>query len=102
MEKPIAVVDASGGPRAAVRVMRELQAVGRVRGHPRPPAARRRARRAAPPRPYATARTTSTGVIDDDVQPVDPDTAVAELFTRAPESPFPVPVADADGDGCSA
>jgi glycine betaine/proline transport system ATP-binding protein len=96
MEKPISVVEANGGPRAAVRVMRETQSsaafvlsrerrlLGAVLAEPAAKAVRE-------------GRNDLDGLIDEDVQPVDPDTAVADLFTRCAESPFPVPVADGDG-----
>jgi glycine betaine/proline transport system ATP-binding protein len=96
MEKPIAVVDANGGPRAAVRVMREQQTsaafvvdrarrlVGVVFAEPAAKAVRE-------------GRNTLDGVIEDGVQPVDPDTAVADLFTLSAESPLPVPVTDRNG-----
>jgi glycine betaine/proline transport system ATP-binding protein len=96
MEPPISVVDANGGPRAAVRVMRETQSAAAF--------ALTRERRllgAVLAEPAAQAvrdgKTDLDGLIDSDVQPVDPDTTVAELFTRCAESPFPVPVADEDG-----
>ena len=96
MEKPISVVEASGGPRAAVRVMRETQSsaafvlardrhlLGAVLAEPAAQAVR-------------DGKNALDGYIEEDVQPVDPDTAVADLFTRCAESPFPVPVADAEG-----
>jgi glycine betaine/proline transport system ATP-binding protein len=96
MEQPLAVVDANGGPRAAVRVMRETQSaaafvlsrerrlLGAVHAEPAAKAVRE-------------GKADLDGLIDDDVQPVDPNTAVADLFTRCAESPFPVPVADGDG-----
>jgi glycine betaine/proline transport system ATP-binding protein len=96
MEQPISVVEANGGPRAAVRVMRETQSsaafvlsrerrlLGAVHAEPAAKAVRE-------------GRNDLDGLIDEDVQPVDPDTAVADLFTRCAESPFPVPVADGDG-----
>jgi glycine betaine/proline transport system ATP-binding protein len=96
MDKPIAVVDAHGGPRAAVRVMREQQTsaafvvdrarrlVGVVFAEPAAKAVRE-------------GRNTLDGVIEDGLQPVDPDTAVADLFLLSAESPLPVPVTDANG-----
>jgi glycine betaine/proline transport system ATP-binding protein len=96
MEKPVSIVDANGGPRAAVRVMRETQTaaafvlsrdrrlVGAVHAEPAARAVRE-------------GRGDLDGLIDEDVQPVDPDTAVADLFARCAESPFPVPVADDGG-----
>jgi glycine betaine/proline transport system ATP-binding protein len=96
MEQPIAVVDANGGPRAAVRIMRETQSAAafvltrdrRLLGAVHAEAAALAVREG---------RDGLDGIVDDDVQPVDPDTAVADLFTRCAESPFPVPVADEDG-----
>jgi glycine betaine/proline transport system ATP-binding protein len=96
MEKPVAVVDANGGPRAAVRVMRETQSsaafvlardrrlLGAVLAGPAAKAVRE-------------GQNDLEGLIETDTQPVDPETAVADLFTRCAESPFPVPVADGDG-----
>jgi glycine betaine/proline transport system ATP-binding protein len=96
MEKPVSVVDANGGPRAAVRVMRETQSsaafvlardrrlLGAVLAEPAAKAVRE-------------GRNDLEGLLDTDTQPVDPDTAVADLFTRCAESPYPVPVADEDG-----
>ncbi|MGI5233588.1 quaternary amine ABC transporter ATP-binding protein [Actinoallomurus sp. CA-142502] len=96
MENPVAVVDANGGPRAAVRVMRETQSsaafvltrerrlVGAVHAESAAKAVRE-------------GRADLEGLVDEDVQPVEPDTPVADLFTRSAESPFPVPVADGDG-----
>jgi glycine betaine/proline transport system ATP-binding protein len=96
MENPVAVVDANGGPRAAVRVMRETQSgaafvltrerrlLGAVHAEPAAKAVRE-------------GRSDLDGLIDEDVKPIDPDTAVADLFTRCAESPYPVPVADGDG-----
>ncbi|MEV0407872.1 glycine betaine/L-proline ABC transporter ATP-binding protein [Actinoallomurus sp. NPDC050550] len=96
METPIAVVEPSGGPRAAVRVMREQQAsftfvvakdrrlVGVVFAEPAAKAVRE-------------GRNTLDGIIENGYHPVDPDTAVADLFTFSAESPLPVPVTDKNG-----
>jgi glycine betaine/proline transport system ATP-binding protein len=96
MEMPISVVEPNGGPRAAVRIMRETQSaaafvlsrerklLGAVHAEPAAKAVRE-------------GRNDLDGLIDENIQPVDPDTAVADLFTRCAGSPFPVPVADADG-----
>jgi glycine betaine/proline transport system ATP-binding protein len=96
MEKPLAVVEANGGPRAAVRIMRETQSsaafvlsrdrrlLGAVLAEPAAKALRE-------------GKSDLDGLIDTDTEPVDPDTAVGELFTRSAESPFPVPVTDRDG-----
>ena len=96
MEKPISVVNASGGPRAAVRVMRETQSsaafvvardrrlVGAVREEPAANAVR-------------AGQDTLDGILEDGLLPVDADTAVADLFTPCAASPLPVPVTDKDG-----
>ncbi|MFL6053366.1 MAG: glycine betaine/L-proline ABC transporter ATP-binding protein [Actinoallomurus sp.] len=96
MEKPIATVDADSGPRAAVRVMREQQAsfafavardrrlVGVVFAEPAAKAVRE-------------GGNTLNGIIEDGLQPVDPDTALADLFLLAAETPLPVPVTDGNG-----
>jgi glycine betaine/proline transport system ATP-binding protein len=96
MEKPISVVDASGGPRAAVRVMRETQSAGAfVLSRDRRLLGTVLAEPAA--QAVREGKNSLDGLIDADMQPVDPDTAVADLFTRCAESPFPVPVTDGDG-----
>jgi glycine betaine/proline transport system ATP-binding protein len=96
MEKPISVVDASGGPRAAVRVMRETQSAGAfVLARDRRLLGTVLAESAA--RAVREGKNGLDGIIQEDVQPVDPDTAVADLFAQSAESPFPVPVTDGDG-----
>jgi glycine betaine/proline transport system ATP-binding protein len=40
---------------------------------------------------------TAEDILTDPANDFDPDTTVAEVFTRCAESPFPVPVADGDG-----
>ncbi|WP_433179314.1 quaternary amine ABC transporter ATP-binding protein [Actinoallomurus sp. CA-150999] len=96
METPISVVEPSGGPRAAVRVMREQQAsftfvvakdrrlVGVVFAEPAAKAVRE-------------GRNTLDGIVEKGYHAVDPDTAVADLFTLSAESPLPVPVTDGNG-----
>lgn len=95
MEQPVAVVDTKGGPRAAVRVMRETQSsaafvlsrerrlLGAVLAEPAAKAVR-------------DGRADLDEIIDRDTQPVDPETPVADLFARCAESPFPVPVTDGE------
>ncbi len=97
MEKPLVTVLASTGPRTALRTMREHQTsaafvvgrdrklVGKVTG-------------------TAVADAVQDGVqtlaelIDpENLEPVSPDTPVADLFARCAESDLPVPVTDADG-----
>ncbi|WP_344594382.1 glycine betaine/L-proline ABC transporter ATP-binding protein [Actinomadura vinacea] len=97
MEKPLVTVPANTGPRTALRTMREHQTsaafvVGRDR--------------------KLVGKVTGTTVADavqdgvqtldelidpEDLEPVAPDTPVADLFARCAESDLPVPVADADG-----
>ncbi|GAA4618695.1 glycine betaine/L-proline ABC transporter ATP-binding protein [Actinoallomurus liliacearum] len=96
MDKPIAVVDANGGPRAAVRVMREQQTsfafvvtrdrrlAGVVFAEPAAKAVR-------------AGRNTLDGLVEGGTHPVDPDTPVADLFLPCAESPLPVPVTDRNG-----
>ncbi len=96
MENPISVVDANGGPRAAVRVMRETQSagafvvsrdrklVGTVLAEPAAQAVR-------------DGKDDLDGIVETDTHAVDPDTAIADLFTQCAESALPVPVADEDG-----
>lgn len=97
MEKPLVSVSAGGGPRAALRTMREHQTseafvVGRDRtlvGKVRATAIADAVRDGA---------TTLDGLLDEeDLEPVAPDTAVADLFARCAESPLPVPVVDDGG-----
>ncbi len=96
METPISVVEATGGPRAAVRVMRETQSSGAfVVGRDRKLVGEVLAEPAA--QAVRDGKNDLDGIIATDVKPVDPETAVADLFTRCAESALPVPVADADG-----
>jgi CBS-domain-containing membrane protein len=60
-----------------------------------PPAARRRIRRAA--RAVREGGNGLDGIVESDVQPVDPETPVAGLFARCAKSPFPVPATGEDG-----
>ncbi|QKW32976.1 glycine betaine/L-proline ABC transporter ATP-binding protein [Actinomadura sp. NAK00032] len=97
MEKPLVTVLASTGPRTALRTMREHQtSAAFVVGRDRRLVGRVRAARIAD----AVQENVQTldGLIDpEDLEPVPPDTPVAELFTRCAESDLPVPVADAEG-----
>ena len=93
MEQPLAVVTASAGPRAALRTMRENQAgaafvldrerrlVGAVRGDPVAEAVRK-------------SEDKLEGLIEEELATVAPDTAVADLFAPAAESPLPLAVVD--------
>jgi glycine betaine/proline transport system ATP-binding protein len=93
MEQPLAIVAANAGPRAALRTMRENQAgaafvldrerrlVGAVRGDPVAEAVRK-------------GEDKLDGLIEEELQTVSPDTAVADLFAPAAESPLPLAVID--------
>jgi glycine betaine/proline transport system ATP-binding protein len=96
MERPLVTVPPTGGPRAALRTMRENQTsaafvIGRNRrliGAVRAEAVAEAVRKDV---------TVLDELIDDDLEPVPPDTAVADLFARCAESPLPVPVTDESG-----
>ena len=94
MEPPLAVVNLSGGPRNALRTMRDLQVsaafvVDRRRNY------------------LGTVRDVMrqveghssdlNSVIRKSIEPVSPDTALNDLFGRAVESPIPLPVVDDAG-----
>lgn len=97
MEKPLVTVLSSTGPRTALRTMREHQTdaafvVGRDR------------RLIGKVKAAAVADAVQEnvqkldGLIDpEDLDPVAPDTPVADLFQRCAESDLPVPVADEAG-----
>ncbi|WP_307796694.1 quaternary amine ABC transporter ATP-binding protein [Actinomadura barringtoniae] len=96
MEKATSVVEATGGPRAAVKVMREAQTSGafvvsrdrKLLGAVSADAAAKAVRDGA---------TSLDGLLMTDLEPVSPDTLVADLFTPVAESPLPVVVADESG-----
>ncbi|MEU8343697.1 glycine betaine/proline transport system ATP-binding protein [Actinomadura meyerae] len=97
MEKPLVTVLASTGPRTALRTMREHQtSAAFVVGRDRRLVGKVRAARIAD----AVQENVQTldGLLDpEDLDPVPPDTPVADLFTRCAESDLPVPVADEEG-----
>ena len=97
MEKPLVTVPANTGPRTALRTMREHQTsaafvvgrdrklVGKVTG-------------TAVADAVQDGVQTLDGLIDpEDLEPVAPDTPVADLFARCAESDLPVPVTDEGG-----
>jgi glycine betaine/proline transport system ATP-binding protein len=96
MERPLVTVPPTGGPRAALRTMRENQTsaafvIGRNRrfiGAVHADAVAEAVRKNV---------TVLDDLIQDDIEPVPPDTAVADLFARSAESPLPVPVTDEAG-----
>ncbi|MFC9976855.1 glycine betaine/L-proline ABC transporter ATP-binding protein [Spirillospora sp. NPDC127200] len=96
MEKPLSIVDPGNGPRAAVRAMRENQTAGAfVVGRDRRLVGAVYAQQAA--QAVRDGVNSLDGLIDTALDPVDPDTPLAELFTRCAESVIPVPVADGAG-----
>jgi glycine betaine/proline transport system ATP-binding protein len=68
---------------------------GRARAGTGPPAARRHTRRTRGTSP-TRGRNGLDRIVESDVQPVDPETPVADLFARCAKS-LPVPVTDEDG-----
>ncbi|MBO2465828.1 quaternary amine ABC transporter ATP-binding protein [Actinomadura violacea] len=97
MEKPLVTVLASTGPRTALRTMREHQTdaafvigrdrrlIGKVKATAVADAVKENVQKL-------------DGLIDpEDLEPVSPDTPVADLFLRCAESDLPVPVADEAG-----
>ncbi|MDL4773729.1 MULTISPECIES: quaternary amine ABC transporter ATP-binding protein [Thermomonosporaceae] len=97
MEKPLVTVPASSGPRTALRTMREHQTSAAF-------VLTRERRLVGKVKATAVADAVTDGVqsldslLDpEDLDPVAPDTSVAELFARCAESDLPVPVTDEDG-----
>ncbi|MHA7269496.1 quaternary amine ABC transporter ATP-binding protein [Arthrobacter sp. HLT1-20] len=96
MEPPLAVVTISGGPRNALRTMRDLQVSaafvvdrrrkyqGIVRDRDVMAQVEKRA-------------TDLAAVVRNGIEPVSPETALNDLFGRAVESPIPLPVVDDGG-----
>jgi glycine betaine/proline transport system ATP-binding protein len=96
MERPLVTVSATGGPRAALRTMRENQtSAAFVLGRGRRLIGTVRATAVA--EAVSKEVTILDGLIEDDLESVPPDTAVADLFARCAESPLPVPVTDDAG-----
>jgi len=96
MEKPTSVVEATGGPRAAVKVMREAQTSGAfVVGRDRKLLGAVSADAAA--QAVRDGATSLDGLLMTELEPVGPDTLVADLFTPVAESPLPVAVTDESG-----
>jgi glycine betaine/proline transport system ATP-binding protein len=93
MEPPIPVVDPKSGPRAALRTMRENQTAAAY-------IVRRDRRLVGVVLQGAIGEAVRKGVTDldglvhTDVERVHPDTAVADLFHQAAESPYPLAVVD--------
>ncbi|RCV49695.1 glycine betaine ABC transporter ATP-binding protein [Marinitenerispora sediminis] len=96
MEPPIPVIDPGHGPRTALRTMRENQTVSAfvVRRNRQLVGA---VREDAIGEAVRTGATDLAGLVDTAVERVHPDTAVADLFHQAAESPYPLAVVDDDG-----
>ncbi|TDD87379.1 quaternary amine ABC transporter ATP-binding protein [Actinomadura rubrisoli] len=97
MEKPLVTVPANTGPRTALRTMREHQtSAAFVVGRDRRLVGKVTATTIADA--VRDGVQTLDGLLDpEDLEPVAPDTPVAELFARCAESDLPVPVADEAG-----
>ncbi|GAA2109680.1 quaternary amine ABC transporter ATP-binding protein [Actinomadura alba] len=96
MERPLATVVSTGGPRTALRTMRENQtSAAFVVCRDRKLLGTVNAQAVADA--VSNNETELDGLIDEDVDPVAPDTAVADLFAQSAESPLPVPVTDESG-----
>ncbi|KAB2381618.1 quaternary amine ABC transporter ATP-binding protein [Actinomadura montaniterrae] len=97
MEKPLVTVLSSTGPRTALRTMREHQTdAAFVVGRDRKLIGKVKAAAVADAVQENVQKL--DGLIDpEDLEPVPPDTPVADLFQRCAESDLPVPVADEAG-----
>ncbi|MFB4302136.1 glycine betaine/L-proline ABC transporter ATP-binding protein [Actinomadura sp. NTSP31] len=97
MEKPLVTVLSTTGPRTALRTLREHQTdAAFVIGRDRKLVGKVKATAVADAVKDNVQKL--DGLIDpEDLQPVSPDTSVADLFLRSAESDLPVPVTDADG-----
>ncbi|RFU39745.1 glycine betaine/L-proline ABC transporter ATP-binding protein [Actinomadura logoneensis] len=96
MEKPVAVVNPAAGPRAAVRAMREAQVAGAfVVGRDRKLMGAVYAERTA--KAVRDGATTLDELVEGGLEPVSPDTPIAELFSASAESALPLPVCDGAG-----
>ncbi len=96
MEPPLAVVNLSGGPRNALRTMRDLQVsaafvVDRRRNY------LGTVRDRDVMKQVEAHSSDLNAVIRKSIDPVSPDTALNDLFGRAVESPIPLPVVDDAG-----
>lgn len=96
MRRPAAVVYLNGGPRLALRTMREEQVAAayvvdrarRLQGIVRDADAVEAVRQE---------KETLHGLVDDSLSSVSDDTPLAEVFAPSAESPLPVPVTDGQG-----
>ncbi|MCG7287033.1 glycine betaine/L-proline ABC transporter ATP-binding protein [Cellulomonas sp. ACRRI] len=96
MRRPAAVAFAGGGPRLALRTMRDAQ-VAAAYVVDRARVLRGIVRDADAVDATRAGRDTLDGLIDDSLTSVSVDTPLAEVFAPAAESPLPVPVTDDKG-----
>ncbi|MDA8371184.1 MAG: glycine betaine/L-proline ABC transporter ATP-binding protein, partial [Nocardiopsaceae bacterium] len=93
MEDPIPVINPSHGPRAALRTMRETQTVSAFVVH-------RNRKLVGAVREGVIGDAVRNGIkeldglVDESIERVHPDTAIADLFAQAAESPYPLAVVD--------
>jgi glycine betaine/proline transport system ATP-binding protein len=96
MRRPAAVAFAGGGPRLALRTMRDAQ-VAAAYVVDRARVLRGIVRDADAVDATRAGKDTLDGLIDDSLTSVSVDTPLAEVFAPAAESPLPVPVTDDKG-----
>lgn len=96
MRRPAAVAFAGGGPRLALRTMRDAQ-VAAAYVVDRTRVLRGIVRDADAVDATRAGKDTLEGLIDDSLTSVSVDTPLAEVFAPAAESPLPVPVTDDKG-----
>jgi len=96
MRRPAAVAFAGGGPRLALRTMRDAQ-VAAAYVVDRSRVLRGIVRDADAVDATRAGKDTLEGLIDDSLTSVSVDTPLAEVFAPAAESPLPVPVTDDKG-----
>ncbi|WP_435736684.1 glycine betaine/L-proline ABC transporter ATP-binding protein [Cellulosimicrobium sp. PMB13] len=96
MVRPAVVVPMGGGPRQASRTMREAQ-VSAAYVVDRQRRLQGVVRDADAVAALKAGKESLDGIVRDGVAPVSPDTALAEIFAPAAESPLPVAVTDGEG-----
>lgn len=96
MRRPAAVAFAGGGPRLALRTMRDAQ-VAAAYVVDRARVLRGIIRDADAVDATRAGKETLEGLVDDSLTSVSVDTPLAEVFAPAAESPLPVPVTDDKG-----
>jgi glycine betaine/proline transport system ATP-binding protein len=96
MRRPAAVVSQAGGPRLALRTMRDAQ-VAAAYVVDRTRTLRGIIRDADAVDAVRAGRESLDGLVDTSLSSVSVDTALADVFAPAAESPLPVPVTDDKG-----